>query len=143
MRIFHFPAFSFSGPCPFKFYTIFAREFYSCQYTVPNHGMGAPLLYPNRELTYTTCLTYSVARTLRTGGESRDALLQRRFRSAISRSFLRVGPDVTSGIRCEYNCEWISRLYLASDLRTTPPPNRDHCDPQRFRTFPPRRLRSL
>ena len=89
--------------------------------TVPNHGMGATLLYANRELTYTPCLTYSAARTLRTGGGSRNALLQRRFRSAISRSSLRVKPDSTPELKCEYNCEWISRLYLASDLRTTPP----------------------
>ena len=45
-----------------------------------------------------------------------------RCRSAISRSSLHVGPDVTSGLKCQYNCEWISRLYLANDLRTTPPP---------------------
>ena len=112
--------------------------------TLPNHGIAPTLLYTNRELTYTLCLAYSAATTLRAGGGTRNVLLQRRFRSAISRSSFRVGPDVAPGIKCKYNCARISRLYLASDLRTIPPPpNRDHCDPQRLRIFPPRRLRSV
>ena len=107
---------------PFRFQPLPVQVlYYSYRRVLPNHGMGATLLYANRELTYTPCLTYSAARTLRTGGGSRNALLQRRFRSAISRSSLRVKPDSTPEIKCEYNCEWISRLYLASDLRTTPP----------------------
>ena len=39
----------------------------------------AGLLYANRELTYTPCLACPAARTLRAGGEARNALLQRRF----------------------------------------------------------------
>ena len=111
--------------------------------TVPKHGTAATLLYANRELTYTPCLAFSAARTLRAGGETRNALLQRRFRSAISRSTLRVGPDVAPGIKCRYNRVEISRLYLAYDLWTPPPLIAHNCGPQRLRTFSPRRLRLL
>ena len=45
---------------PFKFYTIFAAEVYSCYHipgndssSVPNHGIAATLAYINRELTNT------------------------------------------------------------------------------------------
>ena len=79
--------------------------------------MAATLLYVSRELTCTIHLAYSVARTLRVGEGTRNALLQRRCRSAISPSTLRVGPDVAPGIRVR-----ISRLYIASDIRTNPPP---------------------
>ena len=112
--------------------------------SVPNHGMAGTLLYPNRGLTYTPCLAYSAARTLRAGGGTHDALLQQRFWSAIARSSLRVEADVASGIKCKYNCARISRLYIASEFRTNPRPRiARHCDPLRLRIFAPRRLRSL
>ena len=125
---FIFPPFHFPVPAHSSFILFLQKSFTPAiiyennSDTVPNHGMGAIPLDTNRELAYTPCFTYSAARTLRTGGGSRNALLQRRFRSAISRSSLRVGPDVGPGIKCKYNCVWISRLYLASDLRTIPPP---------------------
>ena len=134
---------------PFKFYTIFAADVYSCNHkndsnTVLNHRMSATLLYSNRGLTYTSCLAYSAARILRAGGRTRNALLQRRFWSALIRNSFRVGPDVASRIKCKYNCARISRLYLASDFLTTPPPRiARHCDPLRLGMFAPRRLRSL
>ena len=76
--------FRFSGVffCPFKFYTIFTEDFYSCYYknycnTVLNHGMAATLFYANRGLTYTPSIAYFAARTLRAEGETRNASLQR------------------------------------------------------------------
>ena len=109
MRIFNFSAFSFSSPCPFKSYTFFTAEFYSCYYicsdsnTVPNHRMAATLLNANRVLTCTHCLPYSTATTLRAGGGTRNVSLQRRFRSALFRSTLNIGLDVAPGIKYKYN----------------------------------------
>ena len=51
--------------CPFKFYTIFTAEFYSCYHTVndsssiPHHGLAATLAYVNRELTNTLAFLMS------------------------------------------------------------------------------------
>ena len=58
--------------------------------------------------------------TLRAGGGTRNALLQRRFRSATSCNSFHIGSDVALGKKCKYNCARISRLYLASDFRTNP-----------------------
>ena len=151
MRIFRFSRLCFFQPLPVQVVYYFYRRVllllsFLCNdsNTVPTHALAATLLYANQELTYTPCLAYSAARTLRAGGETRNALLQRRFRSAISCSPFRVGPDVAPGVKCKYNCARISCLYLASDLRTTPPPRMaHHCDPLRLRIFSPRRLRSL
>ena len=102
------------------------------------------LLYANRGRTHTPCLAYSAARTFRAGGGTRNALLQRRFWSAVARNSIRVGPDVASGMKCKYKCARISRLYLAAEFQTNPPPRiARHCDPLRHRIFAPRRLRSL
>ena len=130
MHIFRLPTSSFpaSARSSFILRTIFTASFYSCYHkyndsnTVLNHRMATILLYANRELTYAPSLAYSAARTLRAGGGTRNALLQRRFRSAISRSSFRVGPDVAPGIKCKYNRVRISGLYLASDFRTSLPP---------------------
>ena len=110
---------------PFKCYTMFTAEVYSCYHTmmVVLYQTMAPLrhcLCKPRADQY-SCLPFFAARTLRAGGGTRNALLQRRFRSAISRNSFRVGPDVASGIKCKYNCARISRLYLASEFRTNPP----------------------
>ena len=83
------------------------------------------------------------ARTLRAGGGTRNALLQRRSRSAISRHSFSAGLDVASGIKCKYNCAQTSRLYLASEIRTHPPRSARHCDPLQLRIFAPRNVRSL
>ena len=128
MHVFRFSRILFcSSPSPFKCYTSFTVEFCFCYHilndsnTIPNHGRATTLLYVNGELTYTPRITYSAVRTLRSGGGPRNALLRRRFRSAISRKTLRVEPDVASGIKCKYDRARTSRLYLASDPRTTPP----------------------
>ena len=98
--------------------------------------MAATPLYANRGLTYTPCLAYSAATTLRAGGGTRNALLQRQFWSAIACNSFCVGPGVASGIKCKYNCARISRLYLASKFRTNPPaPNRSSLRPSATQNF--------
>ena len=131
VRISLFPRLFFR---PFKFYTIFTAEICSCYHTVngsssvPNHGIAATLAYVNQELTNT--LVFLMSSRVRAEGGTRNALLQRLFRSAISRDSFRAEPDVASGIKFKYSSARISRLYLAPELRTNPPaPNRSSLRP--------------
>ena len=112
----------FSSPWPFKYHTIFTElESYCCYHkknysnTVPYHAIAATIPYVNRELINTPRLPYSAVETLRAAGETRNALLLRRIRSAISRSTLRVGQDIAPGIKGKYNHVCTSRVYLSSD----------------------------
>ena len=117
---FAFPASFFR---PFKVYTNFDSS------SVPiNHGFAATLAYVNRELTNT--LVSLVSPRGPYGREEEHAM---RYYSGGS---FRTGLDVATGIKCEYKCARISRLYLASDSGRTPP-NRS---PLRLRIFAPKSL---
>ena len=83
------------------------------------------------------------ARTLRAGGGTRNALLQRRSRSAIARHSFALGWTWLLG----YNASIIARRprVSISPPKSDPPPPRSarHCDPLRLRIFALRNVRSL
>ena len=140
----------FSNAYPFKYYTIFTAEFYSCCHIMivilPNVGTAATLLYVNRELTYTTRLADSAARILRAGGGTRNVLYSGDFGQRLLAVLYALSRTWPSGKNASITACGSRVLISPSILRTTTPlPHRiaRHCDPQRLRIFPPRRLHSL
>ena len=114
---FVFPPLLFPAPALSGF-LLFSQQSFNDSNTVPNHGMAVTLVCADRELTYISCLAYSAARALRAGGGTRNTLLQRRFRSAISRSTLHVPAGVGPGSPSRDAVNWLpSRFSLSVEMR--------------------------
>ena len=135
---------------PFKFYTLFTTETYSCYHTfkdsssIPHHGIAATLAYVNRELTNTIVFLMSP----RGPYEREEKHAVRNYSGGFGQRFLAIpsalGRTWLLGLNASITARG-SRVSISppNSGRTPSPRIARHCDPLRLRIFAPRNVRSL